>query len=192
MKTQASLSPSCGFRNSSATFPGAPKVFSSAPRCPQTYLNHSHRTSVPVIGDPSYSDARPECPPRVWYSPEIDASKYTLHILSDTPGGFQRLKYILLVKYYTNVSPTARTLFSAVYRADCFRKLRLFGMWKKGMYIHPEDETSYTSQYQAECIQYVENEYCSKHRRVPVITPDRVPGYNLLPSATTSGSGLSL
>ena len=27
-------------------------------------------------------------------TPEIDASKFTLHILSDTPGGSQRLKYI--------------------------------------------------------------------------------------------------
>jgi len=34
----------------------------------------------------------------VSYSPEIDASKFTLHILSDTPGGFQSLKYIVLMK----------------------------------------------------------------------------------------------
>ena len=54
-------------------------------------------TSVPVIRDPSYSEGQPECPPRVRYSPEIDASKFTLHILSDTPGVFQRLKYILLM-----------------------------------------------------------------------------------------------
>jgi len=53
---------------------------------------------VRVIRDPSYSEGRPECPPRVWYSPEIDASKFTLHILSDTPGVFQRLKYILLMQ----------------------------------------------------------------------------------------------
>jgi len=30
-------------------------------------------------------------------TPEIDASKFTLHILSDTSGGFQWLKYILLM-----------------------------------------------------------------------------------------------
>ena len=41
-----------------------------------------------VVGAPSYSEGQQECPPRVWYSPEIDASKFTLHILSDTPGGF--------------------------------------------------------------------------------------------------------
>jgi len=50
-----------------------------------------------VFGTPSYSEGQQECPPRVWYSPEIDASKFTLHILPDTPGGFQWLKYILLM-----------------------------------------------------------------------------------------------
>jgi len=50
-----------------------------------------------VVGPPSYSEGRQEFPPRVWYSHEIDSSKFTLHILSDTPGGFQWLKYILLI-----------------------------------------------------------------------------------------------
>jgi len=68
-------------------------------------------TSVPVIGDPSYSEGRPEYPPRVWYSPEIDASKFALHILSDTTGVFQRLKYILLM--YANLPDTPVALTSA-------------------------------------------------------------------------------
>jgi len=54
-------------------------------------------TPVPVVRDPSYSEGLPEYPPGVWFSPEIDASKFTLHILSDTPGVFQWLKYILLM-----------------------------------------------------------------------------------------------
>jgi len=73
-------------------FPGAPrctKVLSGAPRYSQTYYNHSHCTPVPVIRDHSYDEGQQECPPRVWYSPEIDASKFTLHILSDPPGGSQ-------------------------------------------------------------------------------------------------------
>jgi len=81
----------------SQALPGAPKVLSGAPRCSQTYHNHSHGTPVAVICDPSYSEGRQECHPRVWYSPEIDASKITLHILSDTAGVFQWLKYILLM-----------------------------------------------------------------------------------------------
>jgi len=81
----------------SQVFPGAPKVLSGAPRCSQTYHNHSHGTPVPVIRDLRDSKGRPECPRMVWYSLEIDTSKFTLHILSDTPGDFQRLKYILLM-----------------------------------------------------------------------------------------------
>jgi len=54
-------------------------------------------TSLPVIRDPSYSEGLPEYPARVRYSPKIDASKFTLDILSDTPGVFQRLTYSLLM-----------------------------------------------------------------------------------------------
>jgi len=50
-----------------------------------------------VIGAPSDSEGWQEYPPRVWYSPEFDASKFTLHILSDTSGVFQQLKYIVLM-----------------------------------------------------------------------------------------------
>jgi len=50
-----------------------------------------------VIGAPSCSESRQERPPRVWYSPEIDACKFTLHILSVTAGGFHWLKYIFLM-----------------------------------------------------------------------------------------------
>jgi len=50
-----------------------------------------------VVGAPSSSEGRQECPPRVWYSPEIDTCKFTLHILPDTPKVFQWLKYILVM-----------------------------------------------------------------------------------------------
>jgi len=81
----------------SQVLPGAPNVLSGAPRCSQSYHNHSHGTPVPVIWDPSYSEGQPEYPPRVWYSPEIDAYTFTLYILSDPPGGSRWLKYILLM-----------------------------------------------------------------------------------------------
>jgi hypothetical protein len=84
-------------RRHSHVLPGAPKVLSGALRCFQTYHNHFHGTPVPVIRALSYSKGRSECPPMVWYSPDIDPSKFTLHILSDTSGGSQRLKYILLM-----------------------------------------------------------------------------------------------
>jgi len=77
--------------------PGAPKVISCSPRCSEMYQHHSHGTPVPVIRNPSHTECWLECTRRVWYSPEIDPSKVTLHILSDTPGGFQWWKYILLM-----------------------------------------------------------------------------------------------
>jgi len=87
----------CDFPIDLVTLPGAPKVLYGPPICCETYHSHSHSFPVRVIRDPSYSEGRLECSPRVWYSPEIDASKFTLHILSDTPGGFPRLKYIFLM-----------------------------------------------------------------------------------------------
>jgi len=81
----------------SQDLPGSPKVLSSAPRCSQTYHNYFYGTPVQVIRDPSDSEGGPEWPLMAWYSPEIGASKFTLHILSDTLGGFQWSKYILLM-----------------------------------------------------------------------------------------------
>jgi hypothetical protein len=56
------------------------------------------------------------------------------------------------------------------------------------MDMNPEDETSYTTKYQEAFLKYVENEYCAKHRRVPVNKPETLPSSNLVPSATASGS----
>jgi len=67
---------------------------------------------------------------------------------------------------------------------DPFRKLQSFEMWDKGMDINPEDETSYTTQYQEDFLKYVENEYCAKHRCVPVKKHESLPMSNLIPSET--------
>jgi len=65
-----------------------------------------------VAGAPQSSQARHRCfqlpwrlagMPRVWYSPEIDTSNFTLHILSDTPRGSKWLKYILLLRTQSNL-----------------------------------------------------------------------------------------
>jgi len=58
-----------------------------------------------LAGTSSYSEGRQDCPPMVWYSLEIDASKFTLHILSDTPAGFQWLRYILQMYAAYCISP---------------------------------------------------------------------------------------
>jgi len=53
---------------------------------------------------------------------------------------------------------------------------------------NPEDETSYTTQYQEAFLKYVENEYYTKLRRAPVNKLETVPSSKLVPSATASGS----
>jgi len=79
---------------------GAPRLVAGAPRCVAGAPRCVAGAPRLFVSAPSYSEDQQECPPRVWYSPEIDASKFTLHILSDTPGGFQWLKYILLLNMW--------------------------------------------------------------------------------------------
>jgi len=59
------------------------------------------------------------------------------------------------------------------------------------MDINPEDETSYTTQYQEAFLKYLANEYCATHGRVPVNKFETVLSSNLVPSATGSGFYLS-
>jgi len=93
-----------------------------------------------------------------------------------------------LSKYYPEVTPMTGMLYISAHILDPFRKLRSFGKWDKRMDINPDDETSYTTQYPEAFLKYVENEYCAKHRRVPVNKLETVPSNNLLPSAMASGS----
>jgi len=51
---------------------------------------------------------------------------------------------------------------------DPFRKLQSFRKWDKGMDINPDDEASYTTQYQEVFLKYVENKYWDKHQRLSV------------------------
>jgi len=79
-------------------------------------------------------------------------------------------------------------LLMSAHILDSFRKLPSFTKWDKGMDIDPEDETSYTTQYQVAFLKYIENEYCAKHLHVPVNKLETVLSSNLIPSATASGS----
>jgi len=99
-----------------------------------------------------------------------------------------KLARLTLSKYYAEVTPTTSMLLIPANIVDPFRKLRSFRKWDKGMDINPEQETSYTTQYQEAFLKYVENDYCAKHRRVPVNTLETVTSSNLVPSATASGS----
>jgi hypothetical protein len=62
----------------------------------------------------------------------------------------------------------------------------------KGIYTNLEDDTFYTTQYQAALLKNVENEYGGKHSHVLVIKLESVPNDNLLPSSMAAGSGQSL
>jgi hypothetical protein len=59
------------------------------------------------------------------------------------------------------------------------------------MDINPEDETSYTTQYQEAFLKYLENEYCAKHRRLSVTKLETIPYNNLSSSAIASRSSQS-
>jgi len=99
-----------------------------------------------------------------------------------------KLAWQKLSKYYAKGTPTTGMHVVSADIIDPFRRLRSFRMWEKGMDINPEDVTSYTTQYQERSQKYVQNEYCAKHRHVPVIKPKRIPSNNLCPCATASGS----
>jgi len=64
----------------SPVLPGSPSIVTGTPRL--------------VAGAPSHSEGRQGCSSRIWYCPEIDAWKFTLHILWDTTGGLEWLKFI--------------------------------------------------------------------------------------------------
>jgi len=53
-----------------------------------------------------------------------------------------------LSKYCAEVTPTTGMILISAQILDPFWKLRSFRKWDKEMDINPEDETSYTTQYQ--------------------------------------------
>jgi hypothetical protein len=93
-----------------------------------------------------------------------------------------------LSTYYAKVTPTAAMHGISAHILDPFRKLRSFSQLGKGIDINPEDETSYTTQYQEVVLKYVENKYCAKHRHVPVNKLETVPSSNLILSGIASGA----
>jgi len=56
------------------------------------------------------------------------------------------------------------------------------------MVYNHEDETSYTDKYHEAFLKYVENQYCCKHRRVPVKKHECYPSSILIHSAPAPGS----
>jgi len=59
------------------------------------------------------------------------------------------------------------------------------------MHNNLEDETCYTTQYQEAFLKCVENEYCAKHQRLPLMKPEFTSNYHLFSTAKASRSGQS-
>jgi len=93
-----------------------------------------------------------------------------------------------LSNHYTEVTPSRGMHLISAHILNWFHKLQSFEQWEIGMDITPEDETSYTTQYQQAFPKYLENENCARRRRVPVNTHKRLPKSNLILSGTRFGS----
>ena len=78
-----------------------------------------------------------------------------------------------LSKYYAEVKPMTGMLLISAHILDPFWNLRSYSKWDKGIDTNPEDETSYTTQYQEAFLKYVHNEHCAKHRHVLVNMHER-------------------
>jgi len=74
-----------------------------------------------------------------------------------------------LPTYYGSVTPMTGMLLISALILDSFQNLRLFRKWEKGMDINPEDETSYTIQYQEAFLTYVD--ISKKHFRPRGMAP---------------------
>ena len=59
------------------------------------------------------------------------------------------------------------------------------------MDINPGNKTSYTTQYHEALLNYVENEYCAKHRQLSVTKHEKLQSNDFLHSAMPSQSGQS-
>jgi hypothetical protein len=88
---------------------------------------------------------------------------------------------------YEIIATTGMLLISA-HILDPVRMLQSFRKCTKGMDSNSEDETSYTTQHQKVILKYVEEEYCTKHRRLPVINPKNDPINKLFYYAVALGS----
>jgi len=97
----------------------------------------------------------------------------------------------MLSKCYAEVTAMLAMVLISAHILDLFQMLQSLRQWDKGMDIHPEDKTSYTTQYQEAFLKYVENAHCAKHTDLPVIEPKAVLSNNLVSSAMPSRTGES-
>jgi len=133
------------------------------------------------MGDLSYSESQPECPPTLWYSSKFNASKFTLHILSNASGGFQIVNYILLMLlmeiiprliyikiyhrpnnhgkcvegiYYSMINNKDSHLPSPLIMFTCTVLLHALLEWQKNKGVHPKASKSKLNADRPDCSIY--------------------------------------
>jgi len=89
--------------------------------------------------------------------------------------------------HYAEVTPRMGMHLISIHILEPFRQLLLLRRWDKGMDITPEDDSSYTTQYQHTVLTNVEDEYSAKLRDVPLNTLECIFSSNLIPSARAEG-----
>lgn len=97
----------------------------------------------------------------------------------------------MLSKYHAKVTPMRGIIPISAQIPDPFQMLWSFRKWQKEMHTNPEDETSFTHQYQEAFPKYLENEYCTKYWCLPIIKPECILCNNPIPCTKASGSGQS-
>ena len=120
----------------------------------------------------------------VSFSLEEDSIEEDLHFA-------RKVAWQKFSKDYTEVTPMTGRLVISPHILDPFWKQLSFGKGHKVMDIYPDDETSYTTQYQEAFLQYMGNEYCAIYQPLSLSQPEMVPSNNLFFSTTVFGSGLS-
>jgi len=93
-----------------------------------------------------------------------------------------------LSEYCPQVTSMTPGILNSAQILDSLRTLRSCRKWDMLMDTTPQYEISYTTQYDEAILKDVENDYCAKHRGVPVNTPENLSSSTLVPPATGSGS----
>ena len=83
-----------------------------------------------------------------------------------------KLAWLELSNYSTEVTPTTGMFLISAHILDYVQSCCLFGMWDKGMDIHSEDSTFYTTHDSVKLLKCVQNEYGAKFRPVLVNEPE--------------------
>lgn len=81
----------------------------------------------------------------------------------------------MLSRYRPEVTTEAGMILGSIHIVDPFQMLRSCMNRHNGMGINPGNKTPYTMHSLRSILNYLQNEYCAKHRHLPVIVHKPVP-----------------